>query len=134
MDWQTIICILAAINNFGILLPTNCFCNEQFFKIDPEIFGRKGCAFVILWGACHISVAWDYASVPFIFLVFGLEKLVYIVHWIQWLRKRETWINDVKGDFQLKSFFHLYGLPDLIVFGPAFFAIWVMGMVNQYNA
>ena len=68
---------------------------------------------------------------PFVFLVFGLEKLVYIINWIQWLRKRDTWIEKVNGDFQVKAFFHLYGFPDLVLFGPAFFAIWIKGMLDR---
>ena len=131
MNWQTIICILAALYNFGILLPSKFFYNDTFFNVDPEVFSRKGCALIILWGACHISVAWDYSSVPFVFLVFGLEKLVYIINWIQWLRKRDTWIEKVNGDFQVKAFFHLYGFPDLVLFGPAFFAIWIKEMLDR---
>jgi len=83
---------------------------------------------ILLWGAAHISVAWDYSSVPFLFLVFAIEKVFYVVHWIKWLRRRDRWIDAVKDDFLANGFFHLYGLPD-VFFGAALFAIFILGLL-----
>jgi hypothetical protein len=129
MDWQTIITILAGAYNCSIIVTTRGFTYGDFFEIDP-LFDRNGCFLILLWGLSHISVAWKYDSVPFLFLVFAFEKLVYVIHWISWLRKRETWIDKVKGtDFNTQVFFHLYGLLDAVFFIPALFAIFVMGVL-----
>ncbi len=130
MDWQTIVTILAGAHNIGILVSTKGFTDDNFFTIEPELFGRNGCYLILLWGLTHIAVAWRYDEVPFLFLVFAFEKLVYVRHWINWLRKRDTWIDRVKEtDFGTQVFFHSFAFFDCVFFGPALFVIFVLGVV-----
>lgn len=133
MEWQKIITILAGAYNFTIIVPTRGFTNKSFFQVDPDLFDIKGCLMVLLWGATHISVAWDYASIPYLYLVFCFEKLFYIVHWMTWLRKRNQWADlpQVKGDVLANGFFHLYGLGD-VFFGSAFLVIFIKGVSWWY--
>lgn len=129
MDWETIICLLAGAYNVSLLVVTRAFTHKEFFDIDPNLFDKSGCIMVLLWGGVHISVAWSYASVPFLFLVFALEKLFYVVQWILWIRKRATWIDKVREtDINTYIFFHAYGILDALFFGPALLTIFIMNL------
>ncbi len=116
--------------NLCILAPSLFLTNKHFYEVDPLMFNFKSTILILLWGLLTISVAWDYASVPYLFLVLAVEKLVYVIHWIQWIKKRPEWIDKVNNDINLAPFFHLYGVGDLF-FGSAFVAIGVLGIIDQ---
>ena len=127
MEWQTIATILAAAYNLSILVVTRGFSNDQFFKVDP-LFDKNGCALVIVWGLAYLSAAWNWKDVPFLFLVFALEKIFYTVHWWKWLGKKDAWREVAEKDPSANSFFNMYGAGDAL-FGAAFLAISVTSLV-----
>ena len=130
MVWQTTITNVAGAYNLSIIVFCRGFTSKCFFQGDPNLFDVKGVLFVLLWGAAYLSVASEYASVPYAFLVFTLEKLFYGVYWINWLRKRNQWVHKVQGDALANTFFHIYGLGDILS-GLAFFLIFITSVWDK---
>jgi len=62
-----------------LLLSSKFFTNEKMFAAWPGLFGREGVFAILLWGLAYISVCVDYRSVPFLVLVFAVEKAYFCV-------------------------------------------------------
>mmetsp|Transcript_35701 Transcript_35701/g.72764 ORF Transcript_35701/g.72764 Transcript_35701/m.72764 type:complete len:126 (-) Transcript_35701:285-662(-) len=123
MEWQTALIILAAAFNFGVIPLTTFFTDKNFFRVDP-LFDANGCFLVLLWGCAYLSTAWNYNNVPYIFLVFFVEKAFYVFHWAKWLTKKAQWSEKVEGNHRANTFFHVYGAGDA-VFGIGFLIIFI---------
>lgn len=114
--------IFAGLSNIlGVLLFSRLFTNEVMMNSQPDVMGYFGLMSIILWGLAYIAVYKNYASVPFLLLVFTIEKLVYVLVWLLWMNTHS--LGAVYDQDTLAGIFYtIYGVNDLI-FG-IFFA-WV---------
>ena len=84
----------------------------------------------LLWGAAYLAAQ---EKSP-IFLVFAIEKLFYVVRWLQWMRENDG-MGEIKKAFRsndkfkiLAPLFHsTYGTGDFL-FGVLFFLTWLGAM------
>ncbi len=78
--------ILAGIYNLvGILGFTQFFTDRTLMENDPIVFSWLGQIAIILWGLAYLSVARSFWNVPYLVVVFCLEKMLYAGAWLYWL-------------------------------------------------
>ena len=115
--------IAGCVNVFGSLVVSAGFTNTLLSSTDPVVFSRFGIIAIMLWGLAYVSVSRAYPYVPWLLLVFTLEKLVYTVAWLVWLLRYGDKLPSLfSQSFPTAAFFATYGLVDF-AFG-VFFA-WV---------
>jgi hypothetical protein len=120
------------VNFFGSLLVSAGFTNTLLRSMDPVVFSNFGIIAIMLWGLAYVSVSRAYPQVPYLLLVFTLEKLVYTVAWIVWLmRHGDTLPALFSQSFLTATFFATYGVVDF-AFG-VFFA-WVAFLVFRQRS
>ena len=77
------------------------------------VMGHFGLIAIMLWGLAYISVRKNYTSVPWLLAVFVIEKLVYVLVWLNWLFSNS--LNSLYDqDIFAGLFFSIYGLNDLL--------------------
>ena len=79
--------LAGAANIVGVLLFSLAFTNERLIELSPAVLSRFGLISIMLWGLAYFSVASSYSAVPFLIGVFALEKLIYVVSWLVWIRE-----------------------------------------------
>ena len=123
-SWVTIgFQIAGCVNIFGTLLISAGFTNRLLASLDPVVFSNFGLVAIMLWGLAYVAVSRSYFYVPYVVLVFALEKLVYAIIWIVWMCQQADRLPGVLSDAPMTGvFFYTYGLVDFL-FG-IFFA-WV---------
>eukprot|EP00658_Telonema_sp_P-2_P025054 TRINITY_DN2008_c0_g1_i2.p1 TRINITY_DN2008_c0_g1~~TRINITY_DN2008_c0_g1_i2.p1 ORF type:complete len:204 (-),score=31.44 TRINITY_DN2008_c0_g1_i2:510-1121(-) len=67
--------VIAAIVNFMILIPSDMLTNDKMAAAWPSLFGRPGCVQSIMWGLAYLAASRRYATVPWLIMVFALQKL-----------------------------------------------------------
>ena len=129
--WITIgFLIGGCVNVFGSLLVAKGFTNTLLSSSDPVVFSHFGIIAIMLWGLAYISVSRAYPRVPWLLLVFTLEKLVYTAAWIVWLLEyRDRLPGIFSQSFLTGAFFATYGLVDF-GFG-LFFACVALAVFRQ---
>ena len=109
-------------NIVGILVCSMGFTNTLLTSLSPVVFSVFGMLSIILWGLAYLGAARSYRHVPYLIVVFAIEKLVYVITWIMWLTQSGQTLPQLFVQSPMTAiFFALYGLNDL-VFG-VFFAI-----------
>ena len=109
-------------NILGVLIFSLGFTNTLLTTLSPVVFSTFGLISIILWGLAYLAVARAYPHVPYLVLVFVIEKLVYVITWVQWLAQSGQTLPGLFTQSPLTAaFFALYGLNDL-AFG-LFFAV-----------
>ena len=77
-------------------------------KTWPRLFGDSGMFAIFLWGVAYLSVCRSYPHAPWTVLLFGVEKLFYVIAWAALLKAKKgdntTW-DDVSGDAKPVNFF-----------------------------
>jgi hypothetical protein len=126
-DLETIITygflLAGAWNVVGILLFSRFFTNRLLATVDPVVFSWLGQVSIVLWGLAYCSVAKSYHCVPWLLIVFFVEKMIYGGTWLKWLiEKGKTLPKIASESFLTAAFYSIYGAGDLI-FG--FFFGWV---------
>lgn len=113
----------ACVNIFGSLFVSRGFTNRLLTSLDPVVFSNFGFTAIILWGLAYVAVSRSYQYVPYVVMVFALEKLVYTIAWIAWMFRSTDQLPSLLPEAPLTATFLLtYGLVDFS-FG-VFFA-WV---------
>ena len=121
MDRVTIGFVIAMLVNVQIGVFSKGF-GDNLGAIDP-LFSSAGCACVLLWGLAYLSLAQRYATAPAVALVFCLEKLFYIQHWLFWMSEHMSELPTmIEEDFLTGIFFAIYGPNDVLF---AIFFGWV---------
>jgi len=124
--------ICGAYNILGCLLFTKFFCSKSFFTVYPEVFGKEGIVFIMLWGLAYLSVSYTYVYTPFTVLVFVLEKLTYVIIYIYFLTKKNgpELIKKVGVEDPLAAmFFGCFGIGDFLsgIFFAVAFIVAIIG-------
>lgn len=111
----------AVMNIGGVLLFSLAFTNARLSALDPAVFSRFGLVCIVLWGLAYLAASEVYPQVPGIVAVFALEKLVYVIAWLGWMRVHAPELPRLFGTDPLTAtFYAIYG-PNDLVFG-LFFA------------
>ncbi len=64
----------------------------------------------MLWGFAYCSVAKSYQSVPYLLLVFFVEKMIYTITWARWLIENGSTLPALFSESALTAtFFSIYG-------------------------
>lgn len=115
--------LASAYNVLGVLVFSKLFTNTLLSSLDPTVFSWPGLVSILLWGAAYASVAKSYRSVPYLVLVFFVEKMIYAVTWLTWLARNGGTLPSLYSESPLTAvFFSIYGAGDF-VFG--LFFLWV---------
>jgi hypothetical protein len=61
------------------------------------VFGRLGVIFIMLWGLAYLSICYTYVNVPYLVLLFALEKLTYVLIYIYVVKTKSEKIKEVSG-------------------------------------
>ena len=106
--------LFAGLSNIlGVLIFSKFFTNEVMMEAQPMVMGHFGLIAIMLWGLAYIAVRQNYASVPWLIAVFVIEKLVYVLVWLNWLFSNS--LNSLYDqDIFAGLFFSIYGLNDLL--------------------
>lgn len=116
--------LAGAYNIFGVLVFSKFFTNSLLSSLDPAVFSWLGLVAVMLWGLAYCSVATSYHSVPYLLLVFFIEKMIYTVTWLRWLIRNGSTLPALFSESPLTAtYYSIYGAGDLI-FG--LFFLWLV--------
>jgi hypothetical protein len=107
--------LAGAWNVLGILTFSRFFTNRMLATVDPAVFSWLGQFAIVLWGLAYWSVAKSYQHVPWLLVVFFLEKMVYGVTWLRWLITKGKTLRKIASEsFFTATFFSIYGAGDLL--------------------
>ena len=126
--------LFAGLSNIlGVLIFSKFFTNEVMMEAQPMVMGHFGLIAIMLWGLAYIAVGQNYAYVPWLIAVFVIEKLVYVLVWLNWLFSNS--LNSLYDqDIFAGLFFSIYGLNDLLFglfFGYVFLKVRRSGKFSQ---
>jgi hypothetical protein len=115
--------ICAGVANIvGALGSSMAFTNPHLVAVDPEVISNFGLAVVILWGCAYLATASHWRSMKWLVFVFCIEKVLYGVHWISWIRANGHTLGALfEQDFGTGLFFSVYGVNDILF--AIFFAV-----------
>lgn len=105
----------AASNIVGMLVVSKFFTNALLAVTDPAVFSWLGQVAIMLWGFAYLAVARGYHHVPFLLLVFCVEKIVYVAAWLMWLSTNRHTLPQIEAVSPLTAgFFKAYGALDAL--------------------
>ena len=105
--------LAGAFNVFGILVVSKLFTNPLLNATDPAVFSWLGQVAIVLWGLAYWAVAQPYRHVPYLVLVFFIEKMVYATTWLLWLLQKGHSLASVASESLVTAvFFGAYGAGD----------------------
>ena len=114
----------AVYNIVGMLFVSKFLTNPYLAEIDPVVYSWMGQISVLLWGFAYLAVARSYRNVPFLLLVFCVEKMVYLMAWLMWLSTKGHTLPQIEAlSPTTAGFFMTYGAGDglfAIFFGVMF--------------
>lgn len=125
--------VAAALYNIvGILSVSHFFSNELLTQLDPMTFSWAGIFSILLWGFAYLSVAKSYQHVPYLLLVFFVEKMFYTGIWLMWIVKHGATLPDIAKESVITAGFYAgYGIGDFL-FG--LFFLWVaVNVLSEKN-
>jgi hypothetical protein len=108
--------ILSGIMNIGgTLIFSRFFTNETIPEADPVVMSNFGLLMIVVWGLVFLSIAQKYEQLNWLVVVFAIEKLIYGLHWINWISNNDLY--DVYNKDQMAGIFYAtYGVNDLLFF------------------
>ena len=76
--------VAGLVNILGMLLVSRGFSNELLAQAQPQVFSPFGQAMICVWGLAYIAVARAWQALPWLCLVFFVEKMAYVGAWVWW--------------------------------------------------
>ena len=105
--------LAGAVNVFGMLFVSKFFTNSLLNATDPAVFSWLGQVAIVLWGLAYWAVAQPYRHVPYLVLVFFIEKMVCAVAWLLWLLQEGHSLTSIASESLITAiFFGVYGAGD----------------------
>ena len=105
--------LAGAFNVFGMLLVSKLFTNPLLNETDPAVFSWLGQVAIVLWGLAYWAVAKPYRHVPYLVVVFFIEKMVYAITWLLWLLQPNHSLSSIASESLMTAiFFGAYGAGD----------------------
>jgi len=106
--------ILAGLSNIlGVLICSKFLTNQTMMEAQPSVMGFFGLLSIILWGIAYITVCKNYATVRFLIALFALEKLIYVIAWINF-HTTQSLKSVIEQDLLAGIFYSIYGINDFI--------------------
>ena len=106
--------LAGAANVFGMLVVSKLFTNSLLNSTDPAVFSWLGQVAIVLWGLAYWAVAQPFRHVPYLVMVFFIEKMVYTVSWLLWLVQKGQSLTSIASESLTTAvFFGMYGAGDL---------------------
>lgn len=96
---------------------------------QPDVMGYFGLISIVLWGFAYITVRKSYQTVPWLIAVFVLEKIIYVIVYLQWFMNNSL-ATVYEQDTLAGIFYTIYGANDFL-FGVFF--TWVFVRVLNKN-
>lgn len=122
------------VNILGMLAVSKGLNNPHLVQADPAVFSTFGQVMILVWGLAYIAVAKKFAAVPWLCLVFCVEKLAYVAVWaIWWAHSAEQFSNLWDADPLTAIFIAGYGLNDL-AFGLLFLLAFLLSRRTSSTA
>lgn len=113
MTEKNVIILIGVVNLtlLGFLTP---FMNGELLAAqDPLFFSWSGVLIIALWGLAYIAVAPVWDKVPWLLLVFALEKLLFDLRWVHWIIHNKASLPALyEQDFMVALFYSGYGIWD----------------------
>ena len=126
--------LAGAVNVFGMLVVSKLFTNSLLSSTDPAVFSWLGQVAIVLWGLAYWAVAKPFRHVPYLVMVFCIEKMVYTVCWILWLVHNGHLLTTIAAESPMTAmFFGMYGAGDL-AFGLFFGWVALKGLNGGRNS
>ncbi|MGH9197229.1 MAG: hypothetical protein ACRD1T_16010 [Acidimicrobiia bacterium] len=123
--------LAGAYNIVGVLVFSKLFTNTLLSSLDPAVFSWLGLVAVILWGFAYCSVASSYQAVPYLLLVFFVEKMIYTATWLLWLARNGSTLPALFSESPLTAtYYSIYGAGDFL-FGLFFLWVVIKGRQNR---
>ena len=120
-----------AYNIFGVLVFSKFFTNSLLSSLDPAVFSWFGLIAIMLWGFAYCSVAKSCQSVPYLVLVFFVEKMIYTITWLKWLARNWSTLPSLFPESPVTALFYsVYGAGDFI-FGLFFLLVAIKGFQKR---
>ena len=108
--------LAGAVNVFGMLVVSKLFTNSLLNSTDPAVFSWLGQVAIVLWGLAYWAAARPFRHVPYLVVVFFIEKMVYTVCWLLWLVQKGHSLTSIASESLMTAiFFGVYGAGDLEV-------------------
>ena len=108
--------ILSGIMNVGgTLIFSRFFTNETIPEADPVVMSNFGLLMIFVWGLVFLSISQKYEQLNWLVGVFAIEKLIYGLHWINWISNNDLYVVYNK-DQMAGIFYSTYGVNDLLFF------------------
>lgn len=106
--------LIAGLSNIlGVIICSKAFTNNVMLATQPDVMGYFGLISIILWGVAYISVCKSYHQVRWLVGVFVIEKLVYVIAWLDFITSHSlSAIYD--QDVLAGIFYAIYGANDFI--------------------
>ena len=106
--------VLAAFMNVGgVLLFSQGFTNAVINRADPVVMSNFGLLMIAVWGLAYLAAAQIQANLKWLGGAFAIEKLVYVLVWIDWLSENSL-AQLYKEDLFAGMFYSIYGANDLV--------------------
>ena len=101
------------VNVLGMLFVSKLFTNSLLNSTDPAVFSWLGQVAIVLWGLAYWAVAQQFRHVPYLVIVFFIEKMVYTVIWLLWLVQKGHSLTSIASESLMTAiFFGMYGAGD----------------------
>lgn len=110
---KNIFILAGIINIFGILMFSKFLTNDAMMTAQPAVLGAFGLVSIMLWGLAYIAVNENYAQVRWLVAVFAIEKLIYALMWLSFIRTQSL-AAVYESDMLAGLFYTIYGPNDFI--------------------
>lgn len=106
--------IAAALMNIGgVLTFSKVFTNQAINNADPVVMSNFGLLMIIIWGLAYLAAASINCRIKWLAAAFALEKLVYVVVWLNWMLENSL-SSLYSTDLFAGVFYSIYGVNDFI--------------------
>ncbi|MGF1708194.1 hypothetical protein [Enterovibrio baiacu] len=75
----------AAMNIGGVLIFSRAFTNTAINDADPVVMSNFGLLMIAVWGLAYLGTAFINSNIKWLAGAFAIEKLVYVIAWINWM-------------------------------------------------
>lgn len=116
------------MNIFGVCIFSKLFTNTVLNDADSVVMSNFGLVMIIIWGGAYIAAAFVQANIQWLLALFAVEKLIYVLVWLNWLLNNSlSAVYD--SDIFAGIFYSIYGLNDLV-----FMVLFALFAFSQHRA
>lgn len=109
------------MNIGGVLLFSKFFTNSVINEADPVVMSNFGLLMICVWGLVFLACATLNGNMKWLAAAFVIEKLVYVVSWVNW-QTTNSLSTIYQQDLFAGIFYTIYGLNDFVFF---VFFLWL---------